>query len=89
MRFCKNVGIGEYILRAIPLFCENVGIDECFFALYAFILPKCRYRTCFSVNYDDILLFCGFWWILLWFLMIDRVFDVGSEESDVRECNGD
>lgn len=28
--FCENVGIGEYILRAIPLFCENVGIDECF-----------------------------------------------------------
>ena len=30
VRFCKNVGIGEYILRAIPLFCKNVGIDECF-----------------------------------------------------------
>lgn len=30
VRFCKNVGIDEYILRAILLFCENVGIDECF-----------------------------------------------------------
>ena len=30
VRFCQNVGIGEYILPAIPLFCENVGIDECF-----------------------------------------------------------
>ncbi len=30
VRFCKKVGISEYILRAIPLFCENVGIDECF-----------------------------------------------------------
>lgn len=40
----------------------------------------------FSVNYDDILLFCGFFLgggILLWFLMIDRVFDIGSEASDV------
>lgn len=36
-----------------------------------------------SVNYDDILLFCGFWGILLWFLMIDRVSDVGSEANDV------
>lgn len=41
------------------------------------------------VNHDDILLFCGFWGILLWFFMIDKVFDVGSEESDVWECNGD
>lgn len=30
VRFCKNVGIGEYILRAIPLFCQNVCIDEHF-----------------------------------------------------------
>ena len=41
----------------------------------------------FSVNYDDILLFCGFFFwgggVLLWFLMIDRVFDIGSEASDV------
>ena len=27
--------------------------------------------------------------ILLWFFMIDKVFDVGSEASDVWECNGD
>lgn len=30
VRFCKNVGIDEYFLLAIPLFCKNVGIDECF-----------------------------------------------------------
>ncbi|EIK84734.1 hypothetical protein CGSMWGv00703C2mash_06246 [Gardnerella pickettii 00703C2mash] len=37
------------------------------------------------VNHDDILLFCGFFGggVLLWFFMIDKVFDVGSEASDV------
>lgn len=38
------------------------------------------------VNHDDILLFCGFFGgggVLLWFLMIDRVSDVGSEANDV------
>ncbi|EIK83100.1 hypothetical protein CGSMWGv00703Bmash_04185 [Gardnerella pickettii 00703Bmash] len=59
-----------------------------FFTRYAFILAKCRYRMRLPVNHDDILLFCGFWGILLWFFMIDKVFDVGSEESDVWECNG-
>ena len=97
--FCENVGMDEYILRAMLLFFKNVGIDECFFTRYAFILRKCRYRRIFfacyafilrkcryrawlSVNYD-IFLFCGFWGILLWFLMIDKVFDVGSEANDV------
>ena len=28
--FCKNVVIGQYILRTIARFCENVGIDEYF-----------------------------------------------------------
>ncbi|RFD79755.1 hypothetical protein AXE77_03130 [Gardnerella vaginalis] len=30
VRFCKNVGIDEYFLRAMPSFCENVSIDEYF-----------------------------------------------------------
>ena len=30
LRFCKNVGIDECFLCAMPSFCENVGIDECF-----------------------------------------------------------
>lgn len=25
--FCKNVGIDEYFLRAMPSFCQNVGIE--------------------------------------------------------------
>ena len=57
-----------------------------FFTRYAFILAKCRYRMRLPVNHDDILLFCGFFGgggVLLWFFMIDKVFDVGSEASDV------
>ncbi|EPI45543.1 hypothetical protein HMPREF1581_01389 [Gardnerella vaginalis JCP8108] len=33
--------------------------------------------------------FVAFGGILLRFLMIDRVFGIGSEASDVWECNGD
>lgn len=27
VRFCENVGIDEYFLRAMPSFCQNVGIE--------------------------------------------------------------
>ncbi|EPI60496.1 hypothetical protein HMPREF1579_00411 [Gardnerella vaginalis JCP8066] len=27
VRFCKNVGIDECFLRAMPSFCQNVGIE--------------------------------------------------------------
>ena len=30
VRFCKNVGIDEYFLRAMPSFCQNVGIEHVF-----------------------------------------------------------
>lgn len=30
VRFCKNVGIDEYFLYAMPSFCQNVGIEHGF-----------------------------------------------------------
>ena len=30
VRFFKNVGIDEYLLRAMPSFCQNVGIEHDF-----------------------------------------------------------
>jgi len=38
MRFCKNFGIDEYFLHAMPSFCQNVGIGECFCVLCCYFL---------------------------------------------------